>query len=210
MKFRIFVATAVVAIVLVGSLAGYHLYAAIEDDYQAAADAKRINDVHRIAALVEAFVTAAGHHPLRGRLENSSSRDQAEPMAANITGLKLPSKYLRPPPGQPGQIIPSEEFEAELRAVLGAEVVIPYDPQRVGVYAPNFYQFMTVGGNWYVSANLYSPTEHTLELGPHYHKYQVSSASTPQMKVRRFADIPAEELEAARIAGERAEGSFPQ
>lgn len=201
----------IVAAVLVvgGGWTACPAMAGAEEDYQAAADAKRIHDVHRIAALIEAYRQAAGHYPFRERFENIPPGHKAAPLAATITNLQLPEKYRWPPPGSSGRIMPSAEFEAELRAVLGPDIEIPCDPQKIEVYAPNFYQFLTDGQDWFVSANLYSPTGHTLRLAAHYHKYQVGSVDVPRQKIRRFADIPAAELKTARIAGERAASNLP-
>ena len=206
MKKLIIVLIALVALLGLG-VGGYVWYDAVEADFQANADAKRIHDVHRIAALVEAYRDVRGYYPFADRVA-SLSPDGPVPVAVNITNLTLDPVYGSPPPGNDGVILPFEEFAAELRSALGDDIEIPFDPQKAGVYAPNFYQYFTNGVVYFVSANLYSPTGFTREIGPHYFKYQVSSAVATGYAIRRFGDISEAELEAARQAGEAAELRF--
>lgn len=180
--------------------AAYSGSAAAESDPRAAADAKRVDDVHRIAALVESYKARRGHYPYADRFENVPAGYVAVPIAVNITDRELPEHYRYPPPGVSGLVLPSAEFEAELKSVLGRDIVIPYDPGRPAGDAPAFYQYFMDGRAYYVSANLYSPTAETRAIGPHYHKYQVGSVAAPARRVRRFLDIPPAELAAARRA----------
>jgi hypothetical protein len=195
-------------VVLLGLGAGGYFWLERADAaFHAAADAKRVYDVHRIAAMAEAYRALRGYYPLADRVATLDA-DGPIPVAVNITNLELDPIYGSPPPGRRGVVLPFEELLGELRAVLGNDLVVPFDPQKVPTGAPNFYQYMTNGTDYFVSANLNSPTPYTQEIGPRYHKYQVSSTSAPGYAVRRFQDIPWSELEAARQAGEAAARSF--
>ncbi len=196
---------------LVAVLAAAHGgFAAAETELQAAADAKRINDVHRIAGLVESYRQRRGHYPYADQFGNVPPGYVAVPISVNITDRKLPERYRYPPRGVSGLVLPSAEFEAELRSVLGRDIAVPYDPPRDDPNAPNFYQYFMDGRAYYVSANLYRPTANTRPLAQDFHKYQVGSAAVPSRRIRRFLDIPAAELEAARLAGEAAERRLRQ
>ncbi len=142
--------------------------------YHVVADRQRVDDLHRIAGVIEAFHDRTGRYPL-------ATLAIPVTVGVNLTDADLPARYRRPPPGAPGQVVPYSVFLNELRSVLGEDLVLPQDPQTVEVYAPNFYQYQYYeGGHYYLSGNLYFERPGTERLGPHYFKYELSSRSRPR------------------------------
>lgn len=138
--------------------------------YHVWADQRRIADVSQIARIVDEFHSRTGRYPL-------ASLNIPVTVGVNITLDELPPRYTQPPPGAPGEIVPYSVLLAELRSVLGDDLELPMDPQRVAVYAPNFYQYQYYDdGSYYVSVNLYYEIPGTERLADHYYKYELSSA----------------------------------
>lgn len=139
--------------------------------YHVAIDQQRVDDLHRIAGIVEAYHDRTGRYPL-------ATLEIPVTVGVNLTDADLPPRYQRPPPGAPGRVVPYAVFLNELRSVLGDDLELPQDPQTVAVHAPNFYQYQFYeGGHYYLSGNLYFERAGTERLGPHYFKYELSSRS---------------------------------
>jgi hypothetical protein len=87
----------------------------------------------------------------------------------------LDDKYDYPPQGGSGIVRDYETFEKDLKRVLGVNIQIPFDPQKVELYAPNFYTYIYDGKNYLISANLYNPNDRTIKIDCHYFKYELGS-----------------------------------
>ncbi|AQQ71254.1 hypothetical protein SMSP2_01620 [Limihaloglobus sulfuriphilus] len=57
----------------------------------------------------------------------------------------------------------SHVLEKELSRVLGREIKLPRDPQKVPTYAPNVYVYYIAEGQLTVAVHLYAPSDHSFE-----------------------------------------------
>ena len=55
--------------------------------------------------------------------------------------------------------------------------------------APRFYQVHFAEGEYFVSAALFEPNEHTLPIADEWHKYQIGSRPDPAMKIRAVGEV---------------------
>src|SRR5690606_34714874 len=65
---------------------------------------------------------------------------------------------------------------AELQRVLGDELQLPFDPQRVPVNMPNFYVYMIDGDNWYLTVHLHEAFPFANRLADYYHKQDLTNS----------------------------------
>ena len=147
-------------------------------------DADRIADVHALAAMAEAFKEACGHYPLADRYVNVA-------IAAHLSSHPLPEHYQFPPPGRSGVVLRPGEFEDYMRTTLGPGIEVPRDDRPVHII-PHYYIYLFDGTNYFVSAVLERPTEHTRNVADWYLKYEVGSKAVPERKIRRFGDLALE------------------
>ena len=125
-------------------------------------DADRIADVHAIAALAERFMEACGHYPLADMYGNV-------PVAVHLSEHPLPLDHQYPPRGVSGSVRTAEEFEEYIKDTLGPETEIPRDDRPVHAI-PHYYIYLFNGENYFVSAVLERPTEHTRNVADWYLK----------------------------------------
>jgi tetratricopeptide (TPR) repeat protein len=158
-----------------------------EIDYQKNVDPRRVEDVHKIAQMAEDFYEEKGHYPLAdGKFKL--------PLTVEITTKKYEDSDLLPNP------VPMEELEKELKSVLGEDIVLPLDPQKVDAWGgPRLYQYFTTGKHYFVSTNLFFPKLGARYLMPYTYKYEVGSVTNPKQKSFKFSHIKEGE-KSARLA----------
>lgn len=145
-----------------------------ELDYQRATDPKRVEDVHKIAELVEKFHEKAGRYPL-------TNGDFKLPVDVPITKKKY---------NWPASTVQMHTFEEKLNSVLGSNTKVPVDPQKVDALGGRrLYWYYSDGKDYIVSAYLFFETANTRSIGPYTHKYQVGSTSVPEKKIFKFDNI---------------------
>lgn len=187
---------------------------AVEAAYQRDADAKRINDVHRIAALLDEYKAAVGHYPYVDRPVSAYGKD-----AYMVTiGMPRAEADLKKRPNPFGMQIDtrySRDLIAVLSEGLNRRIVLPVDPQRVPIAGPNaYFVFFFDDDTYLVTAYLYGSIPQAAPLAPHVNLYGVSSGSLGGfmsglgLQPRRLADIPLTELEQATAAGARSDEIF--
>lgn len=164
----------VVALVLVAP-AGAGILAQAEPKFQAGADAKRVNDIHKIADLLEAYQAKTGHLPFDDRL----GPGKASAFTVMIGGPKAERKMMgrgnplgrEPPQAGAGDLL------RVLRPVLGADLELPVDPQRAENGAPNVYYVRFKPNGQYLAAGfLRAPQPHTTQVAPGVFAYALRSA----------------------------------
>ncbi len=182
----------------------------LEADFQTAADAKRVNDVHKIAELLEAHRAKTGQLPFEQKMPADSILTVliAAPKAqAELEGRGNPLG-VDPPGAFAGQLL------AELRPVIGDEAVLPVDPQRGATGAPNaYYVRFKPGGQYLVAAFLRRPRAGATAVAPGVYAYALRSetgawASPIWAGARKLADVSAEEREHIRAQGDFADAQF--
>jgi len=179
-----------VAICILAAFGGGAFYQWAEENYQQCADATRMSDLFTIAQMIEDYHELEGRYPF-------------QPEDDTVTEALLASRALtdverRGPADEPMLILDKDAFYDELDRVLGAERVMRLvDPQKVAMGAPNFYQYRVDREAYYVSVHLNKPVPQSQELGPNYHKVQLSSVYDPNNKIYPFLQVPVDSILAA-------------
>jgi hypothetical protein len=148
-------------------------------------DEERVADVHTIAQAIEEYRRRTGRLPFDETFATLPEGAPREPINVNLTKGELPPDYRSPPPGAPGAVVSGDEFVDYLRRTLGPGFDLPVDPAP----APRFYQVHFDGRDYYVSAALFEPTEHTLPMTDDWHKYQVGSRPDPELRIRYVDEV---------------------
>ena len=137
---------------LLGAVAMYLIlnYDRLDTGYQKAADVVRKKHAKEIRDLVMEYVDKSGHLPFeeesKGQrfmvLIGHSSR--AEEDFAKEEVLDKGATFTN-----------ADALEAELTKVLGREIQLPRDPQKVATYAPNVYIYFLSGEQFSVVVHLF-------------------------------------------------------
>jgi hypothetical protein len=177
--------------------------------------AKRVNDVHKIAALFEEYKAANGRYPYQDETPAEPGKTKVPVMAviAMPAAEELLSQMPSPFGISSGRIYARQLIEV-LERDLKRDVALPVDPQKMLDEAPNaYYAFFPPEGGYVVVCFLYEPNEYTVAASPHANAYAVASESavrflSPALKPRRYGEISAEEREAAVKEGESADAAL--
>jgi hypothetical protein len=159
----------------------------LEEQYQSWADLCRIDAVHRISKMIETIHERTGKYPFQGQTN--------VPVEVRISQIPLQGEYRYPPPGFSGIVLEWSDLYRELAKDLGSSISIPLEPQTVPAFGHiNFIQFYMDHSNYWVSANLFKPNVTTRRLADHVYKYEVGSLAVAEKRIRRFKDIPSQEI----------------
>ena len=149
--------------------------------YQNSADCQRQQDIHQAAELIERYFKLTGHYPL--------ADNQA--VSVVLTEEELPRQFkVNPPPEIRGELVPAAELKRALEQTLKEKIRLPADPQTAFAWGSRYYLYeLDSGGNYSLSATLFSETEHTLEQTDYRHSYRVGSKASTSEKIRYFLAI---------------------
>lgn len=183
-----------------------------EEAYQADAAAKRIADIHKIAAVLDEYKLAKGVLPLSEFYIGS-----ATPHTVAIGGKAAEDREFAN--GSPWGVSLRKFRTAMLieRLETGLEhgVVLPIDPQKVPTGFPNvYYLFMLEDEEYVILCFLAFPNAHSVEVAPDVHIYALTS--DPDMvfmnglglNYRFVGDVPQAELDTILAEGDRANAIF--
>jgi len=161
-------------------------------EYQKVADCQRQKDIHRAAELIERYFELTGHYPL-------DSPPAHREISVILTEEALPRQFkVNPPPEIRGELIPAAELKRTLEQTLKEKIRLPADPQTAFAWGSRYYLYrLDTGGNYSLSATLFSRTTHTLEQDRYRHSYHVGSKKSEHEGMRRYIDIAGEVLECA-------------
>ena len=209
MKKRWIWAASTVAVVLAGGAAAMMLIARREAEYQRSATGKRINDVHKIADLLEAYSNRTGHLPLDRDIPSGEA-------LTVIVGAPEVERTLQPngnPLGAEPPSLASAELLAELQAKLGPTVSLPVDPQKVSNGPPNaYYVRFRANGQYLVAGFLRQPHAATVEVWPGVFGYGLRSRDGDWgpiwNRARQLDQVPESEREAIRVVGNAEDRRF--
>lgn len=148
-------------------------------------DAERMEDVRQIALAIEKYRRRTGRLPFDETFASAPDGGAGLSINVNLSGQPLPEEFRAPPPGVSGSVLTTEEFIEYMRKVMGAGFTLPTDPAPV----PRFYQVHFAEGEYFVSAALFEPNEHTLPIADDWHKYQIGSRPDPAMKIRGVGEV---------------------
>lgn len=129
-------------------------------------DIARLNDLVILSGYIEAYREAAGRYPLQGEsplphysfIATAEQQDYVPdlPIEHSTTDVR--------------------SLLAELRLVLGDDLQLPFDPQRVPVNKPNFYVYMIDGNHWYLAVHLHEAFPFANRLGDYYYKLELTNS----------------------------------
>ena len=197
----------------------YASYQMGETNYQRDTSAKKINDVHKIAQILEEYKEQAGHYPFYDPKPAKEGYVKVPVMV--IIGMPSAEASLsaRPNPFSisVGRYL-SKHLILELSKVLKRKVILPVDPQNVPTTSPNAYFvfFMADQDEYVVLCFSYGPVEYSTEVIPHVNVYALSSA--PDMgflggmnvQPHYIGDFTKTQLSAIRKEGARADKIFKE
>ena len=142
--------------------------ATLEKDYQNDADKIRIQHLRYYGDLIQEYYEISGTFPFQGKIDIPIYITIANNFQKKNADQQLPFDNMQ---------IPSTEFKQELERVLEREISLMYDPQKVGVYAPNFYIYSIWEGIFYFSIHLYNKYNFTKNVSKHYNKVELTNNS---------------------------------
>lgn len=194
-------------------LGGWGLLERAEAAYQTDADAKRVNDVHQIAELLEAYRNKVGHLPLM----DTMGPNKTTALTVVITSAAEQGEQMSRgnPLAQEVPTLGASDLLAVLRPTLGAALELPIDPQRKPNGAPNAYYVRFKPGDRYLIASfLRHPAPFTTRVAPTVFSYTLrSTADGEDMGVgwdqaRSVAEVPPAERATIAAAGRAADARF--
>lgn len=147
-----------------GVVASLLFYQDIEESYQKEADSQRLEDAQTMEGWINEYYAKKGSYPLS---ELSDGRD----IYVIINEGDTPSWIQEQNPSP--LYIEDEDLEKDMEAVLGRDLTLPYDPQKVATGArPNFYMYSYQNGKVYLAVHLSEEYPNTIYVAPHYYKYE--------------------------------------
>lgn len=175
---------AVIASVLASSCAGPGIDAGTSVAMQQDFDMARLRDIETLGKHIERYKEVVGTYPLQGQSElpnyvHIATREQTE----QIRG-KPPYEHV---------VTSVSTFVDELERVLGPDIEIPFDPQRVAVNKPNFYIYLIVDDTYFLAVHLFEPYPFANQVSDHYHKLEVSNAVVDRRGVWQLSELQSDE-----------------
>jgi len=149
---------------------------AVEDAAQLDADHARIRAIHRIAYLAMCFHERAGRYPLADA--------QAPAFRQTLIGSDAGKTDAL---GE--TYVTQETFLAELRSVLGPEVVLPVDPLPQTEHGPRTFVYGVYGKGFTAAAMLYHPAGWSEGILLRQWQYRVGSYENLDLPVMSVATL---------------------
>lgn len=143
----------------------------MEKTYQNDMDKRRVRDVEYISKIIYEYYQILGKYPLQDKVKNKN-------ITVFLTNKKIEKAFIDQNNEQGFELHSLEEFEKEIEKVLGRELDLPEDPQKVPTYAANFYIYFVNKESASVMGNLYSKNDFTVDAG-NYYKYEKVLKSSP-------------------------------
>jgi hypothetical protein len=194
--------------------AGAQLLAGAEAAYQQDADAKRVADVHKIAALLEQYKRATGHYPYHDRAVEAPYGKVAYMVTVGMPSAEEALKRRPNPFGINVRTLYSRDLIGVLKDALKRDIVLPVDPQKVPLASPNaYFVFFLDDDTYLVTAFLYGAHPNAAVLARNVNLYGVTSQpngflSGMKLRARVFSSVPAEALAAIEREGVRTDAIF--
>jgi len=143
-------------------------------EYQHDADIVRLKDLEVLWNLVTEYKAKTGKYPLEGESEL--------PHYVEIA-TKEQVKRLNGQPPFPIAKTSAKAFQARLREVLGDDLELPFDPQRVGDAKPALYIYMIDGDRFVLAIHVHEAYPFAKQIQKHYNKVEVSNQSYLSQKI---------------------------
>lgn len=167
----------IAVLALLGFVGARYAFDKLDASYQRAADATRQRHAQVLVDLVLAYADKTGHFPFA---EHTADR----PFMVLIGHSQEEEDFFAAQPvlARGARFANSALLESELRRVLGPDVSLPRDPQRVPTFAPNVYVYFVAPEQMTVAVHLFNPTPETIEYqwpGGRFHSHSFTYAAKP-------------------------------
>jgi hypothetical protein len=136
------------------------------EDLQHDFDIARLRDLETLSGYIEEYRARAGKYPFQG--------DVPFPNYVFIA-TEQQQQYAQGGPPYEHRKTPAVDFLRELQAVLGEDVALPFDPQRVPVNKPNFYVYMVVDDNYFLAVHVHNAFPFAQKVADYYYKVEVTN-----------------------------------
>ncbi|WP_417764955.1 hypothetical protein [Shewanella chilikensis] len=136
------------------------------EDLQHDFDIARLNDLEVLSGYIEQYHSITGKYPFQGEVDY--------PHYVHIATQEQ-QKYAQGGPPYEHKKTPSSDLLRELVSVLGDEISVPFDPQRMPVNKPNFYIYMVVDDVYFLAVHLHNDFPFAQKVANYYYKVEVTS-----------------------------------
>lgn len=155
-------------LVILGSIILISIFscATMEKGYQENADQIRLQHLRYYGDLLDEYHVKTGKLPFQGEYDIPVYITIANDFQKKNANQQLPFENKK---------ISSEQFKQELEKVLERDITLMYDPQKVGVYAPNFYIYSVYQKVFYFGIHLYDDYDFTNNISKHYNKVELTN-----------------------------------
>ena len=130
-------------------------------------DIARLKDLKELGGHIERYKVLTGKYPLEGVTNVSNYVHIA---------TKGQQKYASGRPPFSHKLTDVKELIAELQKVLGEDVLIPFDPQKIPVHKPNFYVYTVHGSTYYLAVHLFQSFPFSKNVADNYNKLEVTNS----------------------------------
>jgi len=140
--------------------------ATMEKGYQDNSDKIRLEHLRYYGDLLDEYYEIEGKYPFQEKYDVPVYITIANEFQQKNANQQLPFEHKK---------ISSEQFEKELENVLKKDITLKFDPQKVGVYAPNFYIYNVYQKVFYFAIHLYNENDFSNNIGKHYNKMELTN-----------------------------------
>ena len=140
--------------------------ATMGNGYQDNSDKIRLEHLRYYGDLLNEYYEIEGKYPFQEKYDVPVYITIANEFQEKNANQQLPFEHKK---------ISTEQFEKELEKVLKTDITLKYDPQKVGVYAPNFYIYNVYQKVFYFAIHLYNENDFSNNIGKHYNKMELTN-----------------------------------
>ena len=130
-------------------------------------DIARLKDLKELGGHIERYKIISGKYPFEGVTNVSNYVHIA---------TKGQKKYASRRPPFSHKLTDVKELVSELQKVLGEDVLIPFDPQKVPVHKPNFYVYKVHDSTYYLAVHLFQSFSFSKNVAKNYNKVEVTNS----------------------------------
>jgi len=163
-KYWWFFVWAVLGCILV---VGFFLYKdGTSESLQHDLDIVRLNDLAQLSGYIEEYKDATGKYPMQG---------QTDLPHYVYVATKAQEQYAENGPPYAHKRSGVQLLVKELVSVLGDDIQIPFDLQKVPVNKPNFYIYMVKDESYYLAVHVHQNFPFSYPIADHNNKVEVTN-----------------------------------
>ncbi len=165
--------TIIILIILLSSCAS------IESQYQNDADLYRISHLIHYGELIHEYHEKSGHYPFQGQSDKQlqvsfATEEQKEHLSPDSDSIEKRS---------------SEEFRTEVSTVLGREIELRFEPQRVPTSMPLYYLYVTEDDEYFFIVHLFKRYSFAANRGPGFNQVEITSSNIEHPGFWKFEEL---------------------